>query len=242
MFKVILAVFSLFVLATNALALDLQIITEIAPPLNYTDNGTEEGKVIGTSTEIVQEIQKRIGDTTRIEVMPWARGYNIVQSKPNVMLYSTTRTEAREVLFKWVGPIAKNEWVFFAKKGSGIKIASLDDAKKVGSIGAYRDDVREQFLKEKGFTNLDTASDPLTLVKKLMAGRNDLLVSDILEGALTAKDAGFDPSELEPVFTIKKADLYCAFSKGTPDEVVAQWQKALDAMKADGTLKKITGM
>ena len=65
--------------------------------------------------------------------MPWAQGYTMAQRQPNVALYSTTRTESRENLFKWVGPLATMKWVFFAKAGSGIKISSLDDAKKVGS-------------------------------------------------------------------------------------------------------------
>ncbi|OEU71116.1 MAG: hypothetical protein BA863_09845 [Desulfovibrio sp. S3730MH75] len=76
---------------------------------------------------------RQTGQEFPIKVMPWAQGYTMAQRQPNVALYSTTRTESRENLFKWVGPLATMKWVFFAKAGSGIKISSLDDAKKVGS-------------------------------------------------------------------------------------------------------------
>ena len=46
-----------------------------------------------------------------------------------------------------------------ARKESGIKIDTLEDAKKVKRIGTLREDTRERFLKEHGFTNLESVSD-----------------------------------------------------------------------------------
>ena len=225
--------------AVTAQAAGLQIITENSPPLNYTEDGTDTGKLTGQAVEIVKEVQKRIQDTTPIEVMPWARGYDLAQKEPGVMLFSTTRTPARENLFQWVGPVGTNEWVFIAKKGSPITINALDDAKKVGTIGAYKNDAREQFLKDQGFTNLDSADKPEDILKKVLSGRNDLWLTDKDEYRVTAKAQNVDPSELTPLFTVKKTELYMAFSKATLADVVQKWQKAYDDMKADGTYDKI---
>jgi len=227
------------VVAAAAHAADLQIITEQAPPLNYTEDGTDTGKLAGQAVEIVQAVQKKIGDTTPIKVMPWARGYDLVQKEPGVMLFSTTRTEAREPLFKWVGPVATNEWVLVAEKGSPLKIGSLDDAKKVGTVGAYKNDSRELFLKEQGFTNIDSADDPDTILKKVVSGRNDLWLTDSQEYKVLAKKQNVDPAELAPLFSVKKTELYMAFSKATDDAVVQKWLKGYDEIKADGTLKQI---
>jgi L-asparagine transporter-like permease len=38
-----------------------------------------------------------------IRLVPWARGYSIALSKPNVVLFATLRTEQRKGLFQWVG-------------------------------------------------------------------------------------------------------------------------------------------
>jgi len=202
-------------------------------------DGSETGEVTGSATEIVRAIMKKVGTEYPIKVMPWARGYKLAQEGPNVALFSTTRTEQREDMFKWVGPLAIKKWVFFARKGSGIVIESLEDAKKVGSIGTYKDDAKEQMLLKEGFTNLDSASSLNANVKKLMAGRNDLWIAGEMEALLIAKQEGIDPAELEPVFVVKEAKLYVAFSKDTPDEIVSAWQAAYDELAAEGEVERI---
>jgi polar amino acid transport system substrate-binding protein len=223
-----------------ASAAELAIVTEQSPPLNYTVGGDETGEVTGLSTEIVRAIMQKVGVDYPIRVMPWARGYDMAQSGPMVALYSTTRTEARENLFKWVGPLATKRWVFMARKGSGLSVRSLDEAKKVGTIGTYRDDAKEQFLKDQGFVNLDSASNLVANLKKLMAGRNDLWIVDVDEARALANQEGVDPSELEEVFSVREAHLYIAFSSDVPDELIASWQAAYDELKAAGVVDQIT--
>ncbi len=223
----------------SAAAANIQVITEISPPLNYTEDGTDAGKVTGMATEIVQEIMNRTGMKSDIQVMPWARGYKLVQEEPNVALFSTTRTEQRENMFKWVGPLAAKKWVFYKKKGAGVSINSMEDAKKVSAIGTYTDDAKEQTLKKEGFTNLDSATDDTANLKKLLGGRIDLWVAGDIDGIMVAKNEGVDPAELEEAYTIKEAHLYVAFSKQTDDAIVNKWQAAFDEIKADGTWQKI---
>ena len=124
-----------------------RIITEEFPPYNYTSG---DGKTVGISTEIVREMLKSLGHPDNIEVMPWSDGYRLAQEEDNVILFSTTRSPAREKLFKWVGPLVPNNSVFFARKASGISIKNLEDAKKVKALGVYKDDFGELLLKEKG--------------------------------------------------------------------------------------------
>lgn len=138
----------------SVIAQRLTLLTEELPPLNFTD----QGALTGLSVDVVHEIQRRVGNTDPIEVVPWARGYKDIQEMPNTVLFSTTRTEDRERLFQWVGPLARWEYVFYKKRGSPITLDTLDAARDVGSIATYRDDARKQFLKERGFTNLDSCT------------------------------------------------------------------------------------
>ena len=48
----------------------LTIYTEESRPVNFTENGVLQG----SSVEIVREVQKLVGDTSTIQVVPWARG------------------------------------------------------------------------------------------------------------------------------------------------------------------------
>lgn len=217
-----------------AFAEDFKIMTEEFPPFNYT----QDGKLTGLSSDVMMELTKRVGHPMNAEVLPWARAYGLIQRQDGLILYSMTRTEAREELFKWVGPISSNKWVFFSKKGSGIVINSLDDAKKVKAIGAYKEDAAETFLKEQGFTNIDSVPNDELNVPKLMGGRIELWIVGELQGIHKAKQKG-QSDNLEKVFDVKDTQLYIAFSKNTPDEVIAAWQSALDAIKADGTYDAI---
>ncbi len=233
--KLIVCMFCLSVMVTSAQAENFEIMTEEYPPFNYTEDGT----LTGLSSEVMVELIKRMGHPEEIKVVPWSRGYNLIQHNDGMILFSMTRTEQRESLFKWVGPVAENKWVFFAKKGSGIQINSLDDARKVKKIGTYKDDAAEAFLKEQGFTNIESVVNDQSNVKKLMAGRINLWIVGQLQGLFKAKTAIGDASSLEKVFDVKETLLYIAFSKSTSDGDIAKWQAELDKMKADGTYDAI---
>lgn len=213
----------------------IKIYTEDTPPLNFKSGD----KVTGLSTEIVEAIQKKIGDTSKIEVQAWARALEIVKTEKNTMLYSTTRTPEREKMFKWVGPIASKNWVFFKKAGSPIKIASLDDAKKVKKIGTIANDAKEQFLKEKGFTNMDNVTNSGQNLKKLIDDKIDLWISGDVEGTHTAKEDKIDSSKIEIAFTIKEAFLYLAFNPSTDDAIIKKWSDAFETLKKEKEFEKI---
>ncbi len=216
-------------------AAGLTLITEENPPVNFTQNG----KLTGFSTQIVREILKRLGRSDPIQVLPWARGYQMLQQKPDVVLFSTIRSKEREHLFKWAGPLCIEHWGFYARRDSALRIRSLEDAKRVRAIATYRDDAKEQFLKAHGFTNLDSSNSPFSNLKKLMSGRVDLWLDRNMGMPQIARQVGVDPGDLKLVFAVTSADLYIAFSKAMPPSVVAAWQRTLDRIKADGTFTRI---
>ena len=219
----------------SALCEELTILTENLPPLNYLDNGV----LVGPSVEIVQQIQKRVGSEEPIQVYPWARAYKMALEDKNVILFGMTYTKVREDKFKWVGPLAKKRDILVAKKGSGIIIVSLEDAKKVKRIGTLRDDTRGRLLERHGFTNLEPVSDEQLNAKKLALGRIDLWAYKI-PGLRTVCDlAGVDYTEFEEVYHLREIDLMIAFSKKTSDAIVQRWRDAFNEMSEDGTILQI---
>jgi hypothetical protein len=51
--------------------------------------------------------------------------------------------------------------------------------------------------------------------------------------------AGVDSDAVEEVFHLRETMVDIAFSRRTPETVVAQWRAAFDAMVADGTVAAI---
>ena len=235
--KLAIYVFLILLFLTNVVyAQELTIITENYPPVSFK----KEGVITGSSAEVVREILRRLKQPDNIKMLPWARGYNLLKTQPNVALFSTVRNQEREGQFYWVGPLCISRNGFYAKRGSGILIHSLKDAKSVGSIATYKEDVREQMLKSWGFTNLDSSNSSTSNLKKLLSGRVDLWVYDNLGMPSVAEKVGIDTSELDFVFSIDEVSLYIAFSKGTSEKIVKEWQETLDAIKQDGTFEKIS--
>lgn len=234
--KILLLVTSIFVFSGQFIfSAELTILTENLPNLNYI----EDGKLVGLSVDIVKEIQKRVGSRETIEVFPWARAYSLALEEKNIVLFSTTYTEARKNLFKWICPLITKRDILVAKKNSGIVINGLEDAKKVKRIGTIRDDSKERLLKSYGFQNLEPVSDEQKNAKKLILGRIDLWVNK-QPGLKTVCDlAGVDYNQLEEVFHLRKRDLCIAFSKNTSDSIVLRWKIAFNEMLTDGTVKQI---
>jgi polar amino acid transport system substrate-binding protein len=231
----VIAASVLFISVQPLLSAELTILTENMPPLNYV----KDGVLVGPSVEIVREIQRRVGSHEEIKVYPWARAYKMALEDENVVLFGTTHTKERHDKFKWVGPLATKRDILVAKKGSGIKINSLEDAKKIKRIGTLRDDTREEYLKLKGFTNLEPVSDEQKNAQKLVLGRIDLWTYKKPGLRTVCELAGVDYNEIEEVYHLREIELMIAFSKKTSDSIVQKWRDAFNEMVADGTIARI---
>ena len=232
----ILILFSLlFVLSAK----DLEFYTENSGYNNYM---SADGQIKGHNYEIVKEMMSRRSLDYPVKLTTWSRSYGLIQSKPNIALFSMTRTKAREEMFKWVGPLSQTRFVLYGLKQGKFKVDSVEAAKKVRAVGCYKDDVRETVLLKEGFENLSslTGVDANSRnLQKLLAGRIDLWITSDQVMYKEVKKAGLDLSLLEEKVVVRKFHVYLAFSKAVSDTEVAKWQAALDSMKKDGTYKKI---
>jgi polar amino acid transport system substrate-binding protein len=213
----------------------VNMMTEEYPPVTFMKNG----KVTGFATDIVREICVRQGIPDNIRLTSWDEAYKVALSNPNVVLFSAEKTHKREKLLQWVGPVGKNSAIFYAKKGSGIRLNNIDDARKVAAIGTTSNWFTEQDLKGRGFTNLVSSRLPTDNVRKLMRGEVQLSVFTDITVPQIVKDAGYNMDDLEPLYTLSSTYFFIAMSLGTPSEMVKKWQSTLDEMKKDGTFEKI---
>jgi polar amino acid transport system substrate-binding protein len=222
-------------LATKSSAEELQIFTEEYPPVSFSKNG----QAAGFGTEVVAEIQRRIGSQALIHVVPWARGYQMVLQNGSVALFATMRTDEREHLFKWVGPLTTVKTSFYAKRESPVQIRNMTDAKALDPILVPRQYYSQQYLQSAGFSNIEPVDTPEMMVHMLMVGRRSTMVTDNLTlDALLAK-VGAARKDVRLLYTFLESQNYIAFSHNTPDALVQKWQSALDDMKRDGSFAKL---
>ncbi|MEX6502860.1 substrate-binding periplasmic protein [Pseudomonas zhanjiangensis] len=213
----------------------LRLYTEQYPPINYSENG----QPTGLATEVVREIMRRTGQSAPISVVPWARGYQQAQVRPNTGLFVTMRTAEREPLFKWVGPLVRSATGFYALRSAGVQIDSLAQARQARAIVVPRDWYSHQYLRAAGFANLYPVGEPLQMVRMLKRGRIQLMVLDNLSLATLLRRGGIAVGEVELVYTFMHSDAYIAFSPQTDEALINRWQEELDDMKADGSFAAI---
>ena len=217
----------------------VKIMTENLPPYQYK---AKDGTLKGICVDIVKAIEHKLHIKEPIKLYPWTRGLKILNKKPNTALFSMLKTKERIPHYQWVGPLVKIKMIFFKKKGSNIKIHTLNDAKKLKKIGVTKNFGNYEMLKAKGFKNLDVITTGLDTknIKKLLHGRIDLWPGLRAQSLYTAKQMGFEGA-IVPLddFIISEGDFYIAFNKKSDPKTVQAWQKALDALKTDGTIDAI---
>jgi polar amino acid transport system substrate-binding protein len=222
-----------------ARAESLVLLTENLPPFNMSvtgNNFARDDNVTGISADILRAVCERAGVECQLILrFPWQRVYQQTLDDAGYGLFSTARTAEREKLFKWVGPIASNDWVLFAKGDSAIQLGSLEDARRY-RIGGYKDDAKTQFLLDKGI-EVQTALRDAENVRKLERGQIDLWVTSDQAGRFVARQEGVE--SLKVVQHLYRADLYLALNRQTPDELVQKLQRTLDSLRAEGALKSI---
>lgn len=205
---------------------NLLYITEDYAPSNYV----EEGELKGVAVELLKTLWEHMGVAEQpIHVYPWARGYQMVLTRPDTVLFAMTRTDERESLFKWVGPIYRGRYSLISLSGTDFSIPTIEEARGL-RIGVIREDLGEKLLEAEGFDAalLHRASYIDQLVQMLEAGRLDLIC--VYEDTIHqfASSAGTPSHRYETKRILTETVMYYAFNRETDDGLVAEFQKALD--------------
>ncbi|MEC8624129.1 MAG: transporter substrate-binding domain-containing protein [Bdellovibrionota bacterium] len=239
----------LFFLFSNLIILEsysiesLKWYTEDYPPFNYR---SADGKMnSGIAIELLEATHRNLYKKGKINksvsrkhyrLVPWQRAYNkaLKKGRKNVV-FSTTRTEEREKLFKWFGPIASNKNVLFALKGQAkLKKENIKRAIQQGKVTGIRGDVGLNYVSskigvsEKYFVIANSADAMFRLLKRRR-------VKFMSYGELTTfhliKKLNLKLSDFEVVYTLAESELWYAVNKSVSDRTVKIYQESLEDAK-----------
>lgn len=214
----------------TASAETLHLVTEEVAPINMA--GAKPGEIRGISTDLVEKALAESHIPHDVTLQSWDSAYDTALHGRDSCVYSTSRTEERETLFKWVGPIVRDRWVLFGRI-DGPALTSLEDARGHTIAGHY-DSASTRYLKEQGF-EIDEIADFHSNMKKVEARQLDYAASGLLAGAYAiARDK--ELGDVVPVFAFKDIDLYMACNKSVPDKLVARLNAIFQRMSEDGTV------
>lgn len=209
----------------------LSYLTEAYPPYNYSDDNILRGIAVDLLVSASQHTRQPVS-RGEIRLQPWPRAYRTVLNKANTVLFSTTRTEEREKLFKWAGPIATTRVVLLARKSQQIRIESPADLQRY-RIGTVPDDIGEQLVLAMGVnaTQLKHSSNASALAQQLQAGRIDLWAYEENVAHWFLRNAKLNPDDFESVYLLKQGELWYAFNPKVSDTQVSDLQQAIDLLR-----------
>jgi len=225
----------LFALATSCQA-ELRILGEESPPGEYLD---ENGNPAGVTIDLVNDLLSRLDLTASIEILPWKRAYHMGLNGPEIALMETTRTEKRENLFKWVGPILVVNRIIYARADFPDNVNRLADLQQDWTICVLRASSNESHLQSLGIRQIYPVTKPSQCVAMLLADRVRLFYSSEIGMAGLLAEKKLAPAAFKDVLTLQKEYLYLAFSLDVSDDRIGRWQASLEAAKKDGTVAAI---
>lgn len=218
-------------LAGAAAAGPLRIVGENLPPSSMMDGEL----VVGRETGKVRELLVRAGVSYQIKLLPWKRAYAQAQNEVDTCIYATTRTPEREKLFSWIGPLNEGQWILYGLASRRLVAQRLDDVRGM-TIGTLLGDARDDYLRQRGFDVAPVTQEWLN-PQKLLMGRIDLWAVGVASGTRPFAGKPWE-DQVVPVLTFNRVQTYLACNKAVPEAQVQAMQRAVTAMRRDGSMAR----
>ncbi len=208
-------------------------LTEHYPPLNYE----EEGKLYGVSVDVLEALFGKMNvQLTRddISLLPWSEAYQETLSIENRMLFSTARIPERELLFKWVGPIAPEKTIVVGLAANNIAITAPTDLNNY-AVGVIEDYAAILVLMDQGVLSesMIRFPDVEQMYRALANGEVDCLVYSETGNTLIIPALGLNSEDFETLYMVAVVENYFAFNINTPDDIIGFFQQSMDELKLD---------
>lgn len=212
------------------------------PPLMWQENGVAKGVAV----EIGKAILEKAGYKVVVEACPWARCQMIAEND-GAFITGFSKNDERIKKFIYSNITMYDEVVIVTKKGKEFSFKNTNDlkGKKIGAQLRVSFGPKYEELK-KGMI-IETDSDDVARVKKIILGRLDGGIFSLGEAgiAYSAKLAGHTMKELSILpDIIAKDPNYLATGSKTPHakEKINKINAAIKALTNNGTIAKITRM
>ncbi len=219
---------------SNPAAAELLVLTEEWAPYNYT----QDGKITGSSTRIVEMTLARAGIDYEIRVGIWSGIIEKARSQPDVLIYSIGRNAERERYFHWIGPIISLHPKLYSLAGrDDIKLSKLEDVRGY-RLGLHKGSYMHDYFDAHGLSGYEVVDRFDLNLRKLLAGRVDLIPGE--EGTLEhllARD-GIPAASISPRFDLNQSyEFYMALNRKSSPELVGRIQRAFNELQRSGAFE-----
>lgn len=216
-------------LALAGAARAMRLVTAHLPPLVH-ENGPPGGL-----QELVGELCQRAGLRPSTQFVPWRRALFLATTMPATAIYPLTRLPAREKQYRWLVPLYEENYLLLAVRGRLLPLDEMKDKR----IALLRGAAQGAILQELGFTRFVEAASIDEVHRFLLGGMADAAFGErrIIAASLERRPA--EEGQFETSEPLRSTTAWLAGSLDFDDGDVALFQRAWDAMRTDGTLRRI---
>ncbi|MBZ4653221.1 MAG: amino acid transporter substrate-binding protein [Peptococcaceae bacterium] len=205
------------------------------PPMGFRN---EKGELVGFDIDMAKEISKRIGVEIVWQPTVWDTVVASLKAKKfDVIISGMNITEKRLAEVNFAGPYGKAGQALVVKANNET-IKSLKDVKP-GKLGTQSGSTGYEYAKKAGF-----ADDQMKLYKEFPLAFNDLnngrLDAIIIDAFAVKTYLDKKPGTFKQVGEIMGDEKIGIAVRKEDKELLEALNKAIDEMKKDGTLKKIS--
>lgn len=196
----------------------------------------------GFTSAIVSEAFKRAGYKVKIDFMPWTRAIQQADEGNYDAVYPEYYSDDRNKSFFFSEPFASGPLGFYKRKDAKISYTKLEDLKpyRIGIVLGY---INTPEFDTASYLQKETATSDEQNIRKLLAGRIDLIVIDkfvaqyLIKNSITEAIGKLE--FLEPPLLDQK--LYVVFPRKTAasEKKLQEFNAALKSMQEDGSLERI---
>lgn len=235
-FALLMSIFSFNAFGANKNVINIG--TEgVYAPFTFVD---ETGKLTGYDIDVITEAAKRAGIKINFVPTPWDSMFLGLESKKyDIIANQIGKNPDREKKYLFSESYLISG-VSIIVKDNNSKIKTLEDlkGKKVGtSVGSNYNKILTDFDKNKEINLVYYEGDVTQIFQEIKAGRIDATLNDRLTVGENVKKLGLKVKTVGKPIT--EVPSFFVFRKDSSD-LKAKIDKALLAMKKDGTLGKIS--
>ena len=207
------------------------------PPMGFRD---EKNELVGFDIDMAREAAKRLGVEVEFKPIDWsAKEAELSAQRVDVLWNGLTITEERKANILFTKPYLENRQIVIVTDKSEIK-AKADLADKIVGVqdgSSAVEAVQKDEAAAKSIKELKKFGDNVTALMDLSTGRLDALVVDEVVGRYYASKKPGEYRVLEENFGTED---YGVGTRKDDTELMAQIDKAMDEMKADGAAATIS--
>ena len=204
----------------------LTVVFEEWPPYEYTQGD----KVVGIDTEVLEEACRRMGVTPQFLSLPWARALKQVEDGDADAIFSIGYPAQHPFLVFPETPISAQRSVLFTRKDSTLQVKSIQDLEGK-TVGMVRDNFYGDLFDKNQKIVRDESSSQAMVFDKLLAERDDVLITFELVGLFLVKEKQIGEQVKMLDFIIDDQPTYVGFSKAKGAQAEALAKQLSDVLK-----------